>query len=86
MKYTREYFNDTVLILRKQEHLDKLLSDLQESENLEDSKMGEITVKNFPMLVYQGRFESIDIVEINESAVLQLKYDPDFNRRVVEKI
>lgn len=83
MKYTREYFNDTVLILRKQEHLGKLLSDLQESDNTE---MGEITVKKFPMLVYQGRFKSIEVVEIDESAVLQLKYDPDFNRRVMEKI
>jgi hypothetical protein len=36
--------------------------------------------------VYQGRFKSIEVVEIDESAVLQLKYDPDFNRRVVEKI
>lgn len=83
MKYTREYFNDTVLILGKQEHLDKLLSDLQESE---DTEIGEITVKKFPMLVYQGRFKSIEVVEIDESAVLQLKYDPDFNRRVIEKI
>ena len=84
MKFTREYFNDKVLVLRKQEQLDKILSDLQESGKLEHSKIGEITVKTFPMLVYKGRFESIDIAEIEEGAVLQLKYDPDFNKRVVE--
>lgn len=85
-KYTREYFNDTVVILRKQKHLDELLSDLRDSEKLNDSKLSEITVKKFPMIVYQGRFKSIDISEIDESAVLQLKYDPDFNRRVIEKV
>lgn len=81
-KYTREYFDDAVLILRKQEHLDTLLSYLQKSE---DSKTGEITIKKFPMLVYKGRFDSIDVSEIEEGAVLQLKYDPDFNKRVIEK-
>ena len=84
MKFTREFFEDRVLIIRNREQLDRVLGDLEVSGKLEHSKIGEITVKTFPMLVYKGRFESIDIAEIEEDAVLQLKYDPDFSKRVVE--
>ena len=75
--YTREYFDDKVLILRRQEQLDTILK----SFNSNDS---EIKVKNFPMIVYQGMHKSIDITEITESNLLELKYDKDFSRRIIE--
>ena len=75
--YTREYFDDKVLILRRQEQLDSILM----SFNSNDS---EIKVKNFPMIVYQGMHKSIDISEITESNLLALKYDNDFSKRIIE--
>lgn len=75
--YTREYFDDKVLILRRQEQLDSILKSF-------NSKDSEIKVKNFPMIVYQGMHKSIDITEITESNLLELKYDKDFSRRIIE--
>ena len=77
MKYTREFFEDRVLIIRNQEQLNRVLGDLETTGE-------DLSVKTFPMLAYQGRFKSIDISEIEESAVLQLKYDSDFSKKVVE--
>lgn len=78
MKFTREFFEDIVLIIRNREQLDGVLGDLEVSEYLTVEKV------KFPILAYQGRFKSIDISEIEEDAVLQLKYDSDFSKRVVE--
>ena len=75
--YTREYFDDKVLILRRQEQLDSILKSF-------NSKDSEIKVKNFPMIVYQGLHKSIDITEITESNLLELKYDKDFSKRIIE--
>ena len=77
MKYTREFFEDRVLIIRNQEQLDRVLEDLE-------TTWEDLSVKTFPLLAYQGRFKSIDISEIEESAALQLKYDSDFSKTVVE--
>ena len=77
MKYTREFFEDRVLIIRNQEQLNCVLGDLE-------TTWEDLSVKTFPILAYQGRFKSIDISEIEESAVLQLKYDSDFSKNVVE--
>lgn len=77
MKFTREFFEDRVLIIRNQEQLNQVLEDLETTGE-------ELSVKTFPMLAYQGRFKSIDISEIEESAALQLKYDSDFSKTVVE--
>lgn len=77
MKYTREFFEDRALIIRNQEQLNRVLGDLE-------TTWEDLSVKTFPILAYQGRFKSIDISEIEESAVLQLKYDSDFSKNVVE--
>lgn len=45
--YNREYFDDKVLILRRQEQLGKIMKDL-------GTDAVELTVKEFPMIVYQG--------------------------------
>jgi hypothetical protein len=77
MKFTREFFEDKVLIIRNQEQLNRVFEDLETIGE-------ELSVKTFPMIAYQGRFKSIDISEIEESAVLQLKYDSDFSKTVIE--
>jgi len=77
--YTREYFDDKVLILRRQEQLDTILK----SFNFKDS---EINVKNFPMIVYQGMLKSIDVSEITESNLTKLKFDKDFSKSVIELV
>ncbi len=75
--YTREYFDDKVLILRRQEQLQSVL----ESFNFKDS---EIKVKEFPMIVYAGMYKSIDISEITESNLNKLKCDKEFSKRIIE--
>ncbi len=75
--YTREYFDDKVLILRRQEQLQSVL----ESFNFKDS---EIKVKEFPMIVYAGVHKSIDISEIIESNLNKLKCDKEFSKRIIE--
>lgn len=75
--YTREYFDDKVLIIRRQEQLEEILKSFS-SEDI------EIVVKNFPMIVYQGRFKSIDVSEISETNLNKLKCDKDFSRRIIE--
>lgn len=75
--YNREYFDDKVLILRKQEQLDIIMKDF-------GSPNFKLSVKQFPMIVYQGLHKSIDISEITESNLLELKYDKDFSKRIIE--
>ena len=75
--YTREYFEDKVLILRSQEQLVSILKSF-------NSKDSEINVKNFPMIVYQGHHKSIDVSEITEGNLTKLKFDKDFSKRVIE--
>lgn len=57
MKYDKEYFKDKVLVIRTQEQLDKILSDFE-------CDKWDINVKEFPMIVYEGRFQGIDICDI----------------------
>ncbi len=78
-KYTREYFNDKVLILRRQEQLQEVLDSF-------DFELEEIKVKTFPMLVYKGLHESINISEITESNLNKLKCDKEFSKRIIELI
>ena len=77
MIYNKEYFKDKVLVIRTNEQLDKILSDF----NCDKS---DVKVKEFPMIVYGGRFESIEICEISIGNLSQLKCDPDFNRTIEE--
>lgn len=77
MKYDKDFFKDKVLIIREQGQLDKLLNDFECNKS-------EIDVKEFPMIVYEGRFKGIDISEISIGGLTQLKYDIDFSRSVVE--
>lgn len=80
MIYTRGYFKDVVLVLRNKEQLEKVLKDL--NCDLTD----ELMQKEFPVIVYMGLHESIDISEITEENLNKLKRDKDFSRRVFELI
>lgn len=77
MKYDKEYFKDKVLVIRTQEQLDKLLNDFECDKS-------DINVKEFPMIVYEGRFKGIDISHISIGNLVQLKYDTDFSRTIEE--
>ena len=80
MTYTRDCFKDVVLVLRTKEQLEKVLKDL------ECDLTDELTNKEFPIIVYMGLHESIDISEITEENLNKLKRDKDFSRRVFELI
>ena len=75
--YNREYFEDKVLILRRQEQLDTIMKDF-------GSPNFKLSIKEFPMIVYQGMHKSIDISEITESNLNKLKCDKEFSKRIIE--
>lgn len=75
--YSKDFFNNTVLVVRNKEQLEKILSDLN-VKNL------EISNKTYPIIIYQGLNQSIDMSEIEESSLLKLKYDNEFNRKIIE--
>lgn len=76
MKYTREYFEDKVVVVRNLSQFQEILNDLAISKL-------EIAME-YPSIVYQGLHKSIDISGITEENLLKLKYDPDFSRTVIE--
>lgn len=78
MKYSREYFADKVLIVRRLEQLQIVLKDLETTADI-----STITTE-FPSIIYQAQHKSIDISGISEENLLKLKSDKDFGRRIIE--
>lgn len=77
MKYTKDWFNGKVLVIRKPEHFEMLKRDLEITANLS---------VEFPSIVYEGLHKSIDISGISEENLIKLKSDKEFNRHIIELI
>ena len=75
-KYTEEYFEGKVLVVRRQEQINKIKEDLEVTV--------ELKPLTFPVIIYQGLYSSIDVSEITEENLLKLKCDKEFSRRIVE--
>lgn len=75
MKYTKEWFNGKVLVIRNPEHFETLKRDLEITTDI---------AVEFPSIVYEGLHKSIDISGISEKNLLKLKTDKEFNRRIIE--
>lgn len=76
-KYNEEFFNTNVLVIRQQFQIEELLKNFKE-------QTVKLNVKEFPMIVYQGLHQSIDISEITENNLTKLKSDKSFKRKIVE--
>ena len=74
MIYSREWFEDKVVIIRKPEHLEILKGALKITKDIE---------VEYPSIVYKG-INSIDIRGITEENLLKLKTDKDFTRKIIE--
>ena len=75
-KYTKEYFEGKVLVVRRQEQINKIKEDLEATV--------ELKPLTFPVIIYQGLYSSIDVSEITEEDLLKLKCDKEFSRRIIE--
>ena len=75
-KYTKEYFEGKVLVVRRQEQINKIKEDLEVTV--------ELKPLTFPVIIYQGLHSSIDVSEITEENLLKLKCDKEFSRRIIE--
>ena len=75
-KYTKEYFEGKVLVVRRQEQINKIKEDLEVTV--------ELKPLTFPVIIYQGLYSSIDVSEITEENLLKLKCDKEFSRRIIE--
>ena len=75
-KYTKDYFEGKVLVVRRQEQIDKIKEDLEVK--------AELKPLTFPVIIYQGLHKSIDVSEITEQNLNKLKCDKEFSRRIVE--
>ena len=75
-KYTKEYFEGKVLVVRRQEQIDKIKEDLEAK--------AELKPLTFPVIIYQGLYKSIDVSEITEQNLNKLKCDKEFSRRIIE--
>ena len=75
-KYTKEYFEGKVLVVRRQEQINKIKEDLEVTV--------ELKPLTFPVIIYQGLHNSIDVSEITEENLLKLKCDKEFSRRIIE--
>ena len=75
-KCTKEYFEGKVLVVRRQEQINKIKEDLE--------VIVELKPLTFPVIIYQGLYNSIDVSEINEENLLKLKCDKEFSRRIIE--
>ena len=75
-KYTEDYFEGKVLVVRRQEQINKIKEDLEVTV--------ELKPLTFPVIIYQGLYNSIDVSEITEENLLKLKCDKEFSRRIIE--
>ena len=75
-KYTEDYFEGKVLVVRRQEQIDKIKEDLE-------TKV-ELKPLTFPVIIYQGLYNSIDVSEITDENLNKLKCDKEFSRRIIE--
>ena len=63
-KYTEDYFEGKVLVVRRQEQINKIKEDLEVTV--------ELKPLTFPVIIYQGLYNSIDVSEITEENLLKL--------------
>ena len=75
--FNRENLSKRVVILREPKHLDKLCKDLK-------IYTVTLTVQKFPMIVYEDQAKSIDVSEIDEDKIDQLKKENLYGRTVLE--
>lgn len=75
-KYTKDYFEGKVIVVRRQEQIDKIKEDLEVK--------AELKPLTFPVIIYQGLHKSIDVSEITEQNLNKLKCDKEFSRRIIE--
>ena len=75
-KYTEEYFEGKVLVVRRQEQINKIKEDLEVTV--------ELKPLTFPVVIYQGAYSSIAVAEITEENLLKLKCNREFSRSIIE--
>lgn len=75
--FTRENLKSSVVVIREQQHLEKICEDL-------GLDIKRIKLSSFPMIIYEALNNSIDISEISEESLEKLKREVLHSRKVFE--